>query len=137
MHFFVLPFPGPLLGAVIGALIGALLVQLATRWVCDFKPSYGSAFLTCLLAYLASVMTAAALGLGVGMQGPGYAPGLLLLIPIIAFLVGSLVYGQLLKRPNGQSIGFAKGILVSLITSVLGPLLFGLFAFLLMALVAP
>lgn len=137
METFFLPFPGPILSAVIGALVGALLVQLSTRWVCDFKPSYGSAFLACLLAYLASAVTATALGLGFGMHGPGRGPGMLLLIPIAAFLVGALVYGQLLKRPSGEAIGFAKGVLVSLITSVLGAFAFGLFAIALMAMMMP
>lgn len=100
-------------GAVV-TLFTALIVQLVTNKVAGFKPAYGAAYLASFLGLVVAFVTAPILAIaGIGRSGLGMALSLL-----IIFLVGSALYGWLLKHPETGSIGIRKGILVSLVQLV-------------------
>ncbi|HOW65763.1 MAG TPA: hypothetical protein P5186_23370 [Candidatus Paceibacterota bacterium] len=103
--------------AVIQALIGALFVQVATKWVCQFKPAYGMAFKAVLVVVLIMfVINAAGRILALNnLVGSG-------LSTVVGFLVGAAIYGKMIKGPSG-AIGMGKGILVSLVAAIVGLLI--------------
>ena len=109
-----------LFGAVV-TLFTALIVQFATNKVAGFKPAYRIAYLASFLGLVAAFVTAPIMAIaGIGRSGLGMTLGRL-----IIFLVGSALYGWLLKHPSTGSIGIRKGILVSLIQLVAVTVLVG------------
>jgi hypothetical protein len=103
--------------AVIQALIGALIIQVATKAVCRFKPSYGMAFKAVLVVAITMFAVNAITHLLDVHSSLGLA-----LAGLVGFIVGAAIYGQLLKGPSGP-IGTGRGVLVSLVAALVGILI--------------
>ena len=122
---------GAHIGIAIGALVGALFVQLATNWVCKFKPPYGTAYKAFLLTSLASLIIAFLVGFVGGLIGiyenqKGRPP--LIPLTVINLFVGAVIYGSLIKHPESGSIGFGKACLVSIFLLAIGAIIVGAIA---------
>lgn len=96
------------------SLIGALFVQLGTKWVAKFKPSYGLAYLTTFLGNLGPFIVEFVIEPSPGMSGQSFAGGPMVLSMVINFFVAAAIYGLLIKHPDTGPIGFGKGCLVGM-----------------------
>jgi hypothetical protein len=100
--------------AIVHALIGALFVQVATKVVCQFKPSYGMAF----KAVLTVAIVMFAINVVTHILNVHSTLGVIL-AAVGAFLVGAAIYGNTIKGPAGP-VGLGRGALVSLVASLVG-----------------
>jgi len=101
------------------SLIGALVIQLATKMVAGFKPGYGIAFLTALVAVIAGACVN--YGLGMALSTMAFAWAICL---VVAIAVEAAIIGFMIKNPQGTALGFAKGLLVTVIEIVIMTVLF-------------
>ncbi|HSW62042.1 MAG TPA: hypothetical protein VLH56_01800 [Dissulfurispiraceae bacterium] len=111
------------------ALIGAMMAQLVTRIVAKFTPPYAMAYKATLLGCLIGIMAAVVLdvlgviGLAVGPSGPHITAMAIVRLVVVGFLPQAAIYGTLIKHPSQESLGLAKGCLVSLLQLLVGCLL--------------
>ena len=104
-----------LAGAAIGSFVVALFVQLGTKKIVKFKPSYGMAYKATLLSSLSFLIIGFEVGLFASLSGHSFTYDPIMLTTIIGFLVGAAIYGTLIKHPETGPIGFRHGLLVELI----------------------
>lgn len=109
-----------LIGIPIGILIGAIFLRLAVRIVSGVDLAFGRACGTVVVAFLANFVIGFILGFVMGIAGANaQGPALNILSIVINFFVSSGVYGAMVKDPaSGQSIGYGKGMLVTLMLFV-------------------
>lgn len=94
--------------------IGALIIMLATKIAAGFGPRFGQ----CFLAALAATILAAILSWIIGMVlGSGGIASIVSLV--LVFLLNSAIINAIVKRPDGNQMGFGKACLVSLIQIVI------------------
>ena len=109
-----------------GSLINAFVIQFVTTRVSYFKPSYLSAYVASFLVLIAAQILAAA-GAIANIDRTQFGVPISMLV---IFILGSAIYGWLLKHPTDGSIGLLKGVLVSLGQMLLvGALLIGMMLF--------
>ena len=101
----------PLIAIV--SLIGALFVKLAARIVISEWIPYGDAYKACFMAAIAGALISWIVQCFSPSSGEGMMSNIFALI--ISFFVSSSIYGNKILHPNTGAIGFAKGILVSLV----------------------
>ncbi len=103
----------PLLVIVIAIVVGAFIIQMATRMVAGFTPTFGNCVVTAIVATIAAVILHIILGmlLGGGMGGRGLAL-------IAGFLVNAFVINMMVKNAGAQ-MGFGKAALVSVVEYVI------------------
>ena len=112
-------------GYLIGLTIGAFFLQLATKWVCGIKLSYGAAFGYNFLTTLVSMMIGFVVGFCIGFCGAALRLETLqitaMILPGMAtILLCPLLLGSLIRNQEGRSIGYGRGFLVLIVQSLLG-----------------
>lgn len=102
----------PLIVIVIAILVGAFIIQLATRMVAGFTPTFGNCVVTAIVATIAAVILHMLLGMMLsGMSGRGLAV-------VAGFLVNAFVINAMVKNAGAQ-MGFGKAALVSVVEYVI------------------
>lgn len=104
----------PLLVVVVAIVVGAFVIQLATRMVAGFTPTFGNCAVTAIVATIATVILHVLLGsvLGAAMGGR-------MLSLLTGFLLNAFVIERMVKDPAGESMGFGKAALVSVVEYVI------------------
>ncbi len=108
---------GLLLGAALWACVGAILIRLATRVVAGFVPSYGSAWQASFLGVTISAAASFAVGVVLAML----LFNVKVMMPVmgmVALLIQTWIYSDLLLYPEGGSIGRWRALLVGLLQIV-------------------
>ena len=100
---------------VIAPLLIGWFLQLATRTVCKFKPSYPMAYKASLLAVVAGQVLSFVLRHLIVLLGGELGKPTRNLSLILSFFVTAAIYGALIKRPGGKAIGFLRALLVTLL----------------------
>jgi len=114
-----------LVGAVIGAVFGIFLVgyllRLSVRIVARFTPSYGMVYVAMIVAFLACIATGFVAGVveGVTRLGPPGSLRSFVAVSLICFVVTIAVYGQVIKAPSGEPLGFIKALLAYILQVLL------------------
>lgn len=108
------------IGAAVGAFYGALIIQLGTKFVAKFRVPYRRAYIAAFLGYAVSFIVGLVLGIIYSRAGIGFNYGVLLFFMIVGFLTQAAVYSFLVKGQNGESLGFGKACLVSIIQVIAG-----------------
>jgi len=109
-----------------GSIINAFIIQLATTKAAHFKPTYISAYIASFLVIFIGSLLGTAGAIANINHSPLGAP----ISIFVMFILGSALYGRLLKHPADGAIGIRKGMLVSLVQMLLaGAILFGLMLF--------
>ena len=119
---------GPLMmhlaGAVIGSFVIALFVQLGTKKIAKFEPSYGIAYVATFLSSLSLLIIGFVVGLFASLSGHYSTDVPIVLVSIIGFFVGATIYGTLIKHPETGPIGFRGGLPIELILIIsFGPII--------------
>ena len=119
------------IGIAVIALIGALIIQLATRRVASFKPSYRDAYLTAFIGYFGAILVSIVLFITIGMSSGSTLEettangGIQFLVIVVYTVFQIVVYSLLLKHPETGKIGFPKGFLIFLIQLIPSSLMLG------------
>lgn len=108
---------GLILVSAVASLIGAFFVQISTRIVAGFKPTYGRAWLTAFAVMIASSVIRFALTAIIGVP-TDVATQILLMVGLCC--VQATISGEMLEHPETGAIGFGKGLLVTLVQWVIG-----------------
>ena len=110
---------GLLLGAALWACVGAILIRLATRVVAGFVPGYGSAWQASFLGVTISAAASFAVGVVLAMLLLNVRV-MMPVLGIVALLIQTWIYSDLIVYPEGGSIGRWRALLVGLLQLVFG-----------------
>jgi hypothetical protein len=107
------------------SLIHAIFLRAACQAVLKFRPNFGNAYLAALAGNLAGGL----LGLVFGQQlmGDSAGPESFIFLLVAAVVVSSFVYGELIKTPQGEKIGFENGIKVTLLAFLISIVMIAIF----------
>ena len=101
--------------------IGSLIIQFITGFVFKFKPLFWDVFRAIFLTYLSIIIIGAVIGFALGFSGYHDVPyAVRLLILVIGFLLQAYFYGVFIQNIEEGSIGFRKGLILSLVLLVIG-----------------
>lgn len=115
---------------VLGLLLGGLVLKFTVRMLQSFSPSYGKSVLVVFLAGVAGfvVNIALSMAMGVGnsamMTGGNEAAmagamagalGAMAISLVASLFITAFFVNLMIKRPDGQAIGFGRSCLVSLL----------------------
>lgn len=118
------------------ALWGAVIVQFATLRVAGFKPRFGVAYLAALLGAAAGLVIGFLIGFILAPEGRQGFGTMTLFSTVLGFFVQAGFYTLLLKHPETGGIIYRKACLIALIQLVIGVVVIGVIALLLLGLTA-
>jgi len=101
------------------SLAGAIVVQFATKWISNFKPTFKIAYKTTFLGYLSSEVIIFLYFYSIIKSGLGVDALSIMFSVIIPIVFFATFYGVMIKDHEAIPIGFAKGIIVSLLHAVI------------------
>lgn len=127
---------GNIFGFAVTVLVFTLLLKLTCWIVARFSPSFGMALKASFLGMVASAVVFVVVLLGTVFIGSGYfrddymlkAAFLFVALMCIMFFVQTAVYAKILKKPEGNSIGFPKALLINIVIYVFLIVISGVFS---------
>lgn len=104
-----------IVGLAIAFAVGALLIMLSTRIVAGFSPKFfPTAFITAVAITIAGVAASWLLGMVLGSGGLSS-----LICLVVVFVLYAAIINVMVKRPDGNQMGFGKSALVTLVLLII------------------
>ena len=111
---------GLLIGFPLGIAINAVFLRIAVKLVMKFDPPFSRACWAALVATVTTFIVGWLIGFAFGYftGSPPDVAGFISLSFVTSFLVYAGTYGAMVTHPeSSQSIGFGKGVMVSLVVN--------------------
>jgi hypothetical protein len=106
---------GGVIGGCIGSLVGAVFLKLAARWIVKKRVSFGSAYITSLIAFFLSYGAGFVIGFAAAAAG---GESLQMLAQLAMLPAGFLIQSGVVARRLRVSYPWA--MLVTLVSTIMG-----------------